>query len=314
MECRKGFAGHRRTRGMADVDLGAERYEKHREAGEILAEVMEETAEKIDVGVRQLEVAEYAETRIRELGGAPAFPVNISVDEEASHATPGREDETEFAEEMVCLDIGVHVDGWIADAAVTVDLTGTPSLVEAAEAALDAALDAVEPGVHTGQIGAAIESTIDEFDYNPIVNLSGHGLDEYDAHTGPNVPNRAVDSGVELSVGDVLAIEPFATNGSGKVREGSTEEIYSLVEEKSIRDRRARQVLETITTEYETLPFASRWLDDSRAAMSLRRLKMQDIIRSYPVLKEDDGRLVSQAEHTIIVTESGAEITTSGIF
>lgn len=299
---------------MTDVDLESDRYEKHREAGEILSTVMNEAADRIEVGAEQLDVAEYAEVRIRELGGAPAFPVNISVDEEASHATPARDDDTTFGESMVCLDIGVHVDGWIADAAVTVDHTGTPDLVEASEAALEAALDAVGPGVHTGEVGAAIEAAIDKTGYNPIVNLSGHGLAEYDAHTGPNIPNRAVDSGVELSVGDVLAIEPFATDGTGKVNEGAKEEIYSLVEEKSIRDRRARRVLETISEDYQTLPFAERWLEDSRAAMALRRLKMQDVIRGYPVLKEDEGRLVSQAEHTVIVTEDGGEVTTTGIF
>ena len=299
---------------MSDVDLTAEKYEKHREAGEILATVMGEAAERIEVGTTQLSVAEFAEDRIRELGGEPAFPVNISVDEEASHATPARDDETTFGEEMVCLDIGVHVDGWIADAARTVDLSGNPDLVEAAEDALDAALDAVAPGVHTGQVGAAIEDAIRGHDYNPIVNLSGHGLAEYDAHTGPNVPNRAVDSGVEFQVGDVLAIEPFATTGGGKVGEGASEEIFSLIEEKSVRDRRARQLLETIDEEYRTLPFAARWLDEPRAEMSLRRLKMADAIRGYPVLAEDDGELVSQAEHTLIVTEDGCEVTTKGIF
>ena len=299
---------------MTEVDLDAERYQKHREAGEILSTVMNEAAEMIEVGVTQLEVAQYAEDRIEELGGAPAFPVNISVDEEASHATPGRDDETTFGEEMVCLDIGVHVDGWIADAAVTVDLSGHPELVEAAEAALDAAVDTVQAGVHTGEVGTAIEAAIDDYEYNPVVNLSGHGLGHYDAHTGPNVPNRAVDSGIELAVGDVVAIEPFVTDGSGKVREGSKEEIYSMIEEKPVRDRRARQVLETIAEEYRTLPFAARWLDSERAEMSLRRLKMQDIIRSYPVLKEDDTALVSQAEHTFIVTEDGCELTTEGIF
>ncbi|MFB6070241.1 MAG: type II methionyl aminopeptidase [Halanaeroarchaeum sp.] len=295
---------------MSDVDLSAEKYEKYREAGDILATVLAETADRIEVGARQLDIAEYAEDRIEDLGGSPAFPVNVSVDEEASHATPARDDETEIGEEMVCLDVGVHVDGWIADAATTVDLSGTPDLVDAAEDALEAAIDAVAPGVHTGEVGAAIEEAIDGHDANPIVNLTGHGLDHWDAHTGPSVPNRGLDTGVELSVGDVVAIEPFATDGSGKVGEGSKTEIYSLVEEGRVRNRQARQVMETVSEEYRTLPFAARWLDDSRAEMALRRLTMNDVMRDYPVLKERDGALVSQAEHTVIVTEDGAEVTT----
>ncbi|MDZ7700680.1 MAG: type II methionyl aminopeptidase [Halobacteriales archaeon] len=299
---------------MTEVDLDAERYEKHREAGEILVDVMSEARERVGVGASLLEIAEFAEARIEELGGAPAFPVNISVDEEASHATPGRDDEDAFGEEVVCLDLGVHVDGWIADAAVTVDLAGEPALVAAAEDALDAAVDTVQAGAHTGEVGAAIEAAIDDAGYNPIVNLSGHGLAEYDAHTGPNVPNRAVDSGVELEAGQVLAIEPFASTGSGKVGEGSKTEIYSLVEAKPVRDRRARQLLETVAEEYQTLPFAARWLEGSRVDISLTRLERGDAIRSYPVLREDEGALVSQAEHTLIVTEDGCEVLTDGLF
>jgi methionyl aminopeptidase len=296
---------------MAEVDLENEEYGKYREAGEILSTVLAEAVDRVEVGASPLEVAEFAEERARELGGGLAFPTNISVDEEASHATPGADDDATFGEDLVCLDVGVHVDGYIADAATTIDLRGVPDLVEASEAALDAALGVVEAGVHTGEVGAEIEATIDGYGYNPIVNLSGHGLAEYDAHTGPNVPNRGVDSGVELEAGMVLAIEPFATTGSGKVSEGAEEEIFELLETKRVRDRRARDLQDTIETEYGHLPFAARWLDDRRASMSLRRLKAANAVRGYPVLKEDDGELVSQAEHTVIVTEDGCEITTA---
>ena len=292
------------------VDLTDEQYEKHREAGEILAEVRDEAAERVEVGVSHTEVAEWAEERTRELGGKPAFPVNISIDHEAAHATPGIGDETTFGEEMVNLDIGVHVDGWLADTAITVDLSGNDDLAAASEEALDAALDLVEPGVHTGEIGAAIEETIDGYGFNPVVNLTGHGLGHWQQHIPPNVPNRAVETGVELEVGDVVAIEPFATDGSGKVSEGSTEEIFALEHERSVRNRQARQVLDQVTEEYRTLPFATRWLDVDRAEMALRRLKQQGVVHGYPVLQEAEGRLVSQKEHTVIVTENGCEVTT----
>ncbi|MEF8786077.1 MAG: type II methionyl aminopeptidase [Haloarculaceae archaeon] len=292
------------------VDLTSEQYEKHREAGEILAEVRDEAAEMVEVGVSHLEVAEWAEDRIRELGGKPAFPVNISIDEEAAHATPSIDDDSTFGEDMVNLDIGVHVDGWLADTAITVDLSGNEDLKAASAEALDAALDTVEAGVQTGEIGAAIEEVIEGYGYNPVVNLTGHGLGHWEQHTTPNIPNRAVSQGVELAAGDVVAIEPFATDGGGKVSEGSEEEIFALEREASIRNRQARQALDQITEEFRTLPFATRWLDTSRAEMALRRLKRNDIVHGYPVLKEDDGCLVSQKEHTIIVTEDGCEVTT----
>ncbi len=293
-----------------EVDLESEQYEKHREAGEILSQVREETVERIEVGASHLEVAEYAEDRIRELGGQPAFPVNVSIDEEAAHATPGIDDETTFGEEMINIDIGVAVDGWLADSAVTIDLSGNPELAEAPGAALDAAIELIEPGVDTAEIGAAIEEAIDGYGFNPVVNLTGHGLGHWEQHTDPSIPNRAVPQGTTLDVGDVVAIEPFATDGSGKVSEGSDEEIFALEREGSVRNRQTRQVLEQITEEFRTLPFATRWLDSSRAKMALRRLKSQDIVHGYPVLKEDDGCLVSQKEHTVIVTPDGCEVTT----
>jgi len=298
---------------MADtaVDLEAEKYEKHREAGAILAQVREETADRVEVGVSHLEIAEYAEDRIRELGGKPAFPVNISIDEEAAHRTPSIDDDSTFGEEMINLDIGVHIDGWLADTAITVDLSGNPELAEASEQALEAALEVVEPGVDTGTIGAEIEDVIDGYGFNPVVNLTGHGLGHWEQHTSPNIPNRAVAQGTTLEVGDVVAIEPFATDGGGKVTEGTSEEIFSLEREASVRNRQAREALEQITGEFRTLPFATRWLETDRPEMALRRLKRQNVVHGYPVLKEDDGCLVSQKEHTLIVTEDGCEVTTA---
>ena len=295
---------------MSDVDLSSAQYENHREAGEILAQVREEAAERVEVGASHLELAEWTEERIRELGGEPAFPVNISIDEEAAHATPSADDSSTFGEEMINLDIGVHIDGWLADTAITVDLSGHDDLAEAPEAALDAALDLVEPGVETGEIGAAIEEVIDDYGYNPVVNLTGHGLGRWDQHTPPNIPNRAVSQSVELEVGDVVAVEPFATDGGGKVSEGSDEQIFALDREQSVRNRDARQALEQITEEFRTLPFATRWLDVDRPEMALRRLERQNVVHGYPVLKEDEGALVSQKEHTVIVTEDGCEVTT----
>ncbi len=298
---------------MADtaVNLESEQYENHREAGEILAQVREETADRVEVGVSHLEIAEYAEDRIRELGGTPAFPVNISIDEEAAHRTPSIGDDSTFGEEMINLDIGVHIDGWLADTAITVDLSGNPELAEASEQALEAAIDVIEPGVETGEIGAEIEDVIDGYGFNPVVNLTGHGLGHWEQHTTPNIPNRAVSQGVTLEVGDVVAIEPFATDGGGKVTEGSSEEIFSLEREASVRNRQAREALEQITGEFRTLPFATRWLETDRPEMALRRLKRQNVVHGYPVLKEDEGYLVSQKEHTLIITEDGCEVTTA---
>ena len=296
------------THGSLDDDA----VECYRTAGAVLTEAVTEARSMVEPGRKQLAVAEWVEDFVRESDAGLAFPVNLSIDAEASHATPARDDETEFGEEMVCLDVGVHVDGYIADAAVTVDHTATPELVEAAEMALEAAIDEAGPGVEVGVVGQAIEDVIRGYGYTPVLNLSGHGVERYDAHTGPTVPNRGVDRSVELEPGQAVAIEPFATDGRGKVGEGTDEEIYELEQSRSVRDRRARETLETIES-FDGLPFAARWIEGDRVNMSLRRLKQANAIKGYPVLKEADSALVSQAEHTLLITDDGVEVTTAGI-
>ncbi len=283
---------------------------KYRAAGKILAEVRAAAVSRVKEGALVLEVAEFVEAMTREKGGEPAFPCNISRNEEAAHATPGIDDETVFGRDIVKLDIGVHVDGYIADSAVTVDLSGEQGdLVEAAEAALAAAIGTVHDGVSTGEIGEVIEKTIRECGYRPVVNLSGHGLARYDAHVRPTIPNTGFEHGAVLKEHEIVAIEPFATDGVGKVTEGGLLEIYGLIRARPVRVREAKQLLKALEL-YHGLPFAKRWLPRERLDLALRTLSTAGALREYPVLREEGGGMVSQAEHTLIVTKDGCEVTT----
>ncbi|MEA1906549.1 MAG: type II methionyl aminopeptidase [Euryarchaeota archaeon] len=284
---------------------------KHRQAGRILAEVREKTAKKITVGASTLETAAFAEDLIRSLGGQPAFPCNLSRNEDAAHYTPGVDDTLVFGEDMVKLDIGVHIDGYIADAAVTIDLSDHPELVEASIAGLAAAIDLIHAGINTTEIGAAIENEISEFGCKPIANLTGHGLGRYLTHAPPSIPNVPVRGGTVLVEGQVVAIEPFATYGAGRIRDTQRSEIYHLATENPPLPRipRARALLKEMM-EYKTLPFAKRWFSGEKIDFTFRNLEKSGVIESYPVLTEVTGALVSQAEHTVIVTADGCEVTT----
>lgn len=283
--------------------------EKYREAGRILKTVRAEAVEMVRVGNTLLQVAEFIENRTIELGGKPAFPCNISRNQEAAHATPKIGDTDVFGKDMVKLDLGVHVDGYVADSAVTVDLSGNSEIKKAAEEALAAAIELAKPGISTGELGAVIEDSIRSYGLNPITNLTGHGLSQYEAHDDPSVPNRHVEGGAILKEGDVLAIEPFATDGVGNVHDGNWAEIYSLIRKKPVRLPAVRNVLKQVE-EYRELPFAKRWLKSDKLDFVLLQLEKAGIIHSYPVLLESSGGLVAQAEHTIIVTQDGCEITT----
>ncbi|MCX6677170.1 MAG: type II methionyl aminopeptidase [Methanothrix sp.] len=288
--------------------MEAEILEKYRRAGRILAEVLAEARPRVVVGASLLDVANFVEDAIRSRGAKPAFPCNISLDRNAAHYTPSPHDATRFAENMVKLDVGVHVDGYIADAAITVDLSGHESLVEASRAALDAALEIIRPGVDTAQIGKAIEEAITGYGYRPVYNLTGHGLSRYLAHDEPSVPNRAMEKGTILKDGDVIAIEPFATNGSGRISESLINEIYGFSASRPVRLPAARALLKEISESYKMLPFARRWLKGERAEYALMQLLRSGAVHRYPVLWEVEGALVSQAEHTVVVLEKGCEV------
>jgi methionyl aminopeptidase len=290
--------------------MEAEILENYRRAGRILAEVLAEARPRVEIGASLLDVANFVEEAIRSKGALPAFPCNISLDRNAAHYTPSPDDSSRFAENMVKLDVGVHVDGYIADSAITIDLGGHDKLVEASEAALEAALEIIRPGIDTAQIGKAIEEAITGYGYKPVYNLTGHGLSRYLAHDEPAVPNRAMDRGTILKDGDVIAIEPFATSGSGRISEAPINEIYGFSANRPMRLPAARALLKEIIENYRTLPFARRWLKGERMEYALMQLLRSGALHRYPVLWEVEGALVSQAEHTVVVLETGCEVTT----
>lgn len=283
--------------------MDAEVLDKYIKAGQVLAKVLKEAAPKVEVGVPLLEVAEFVEGSIISKGAKPAFPCNISLDRAAAHYTPSAADKSVFGENMVKLDVGVHVDGYVADSALTVDLSGHDKLTEASKAALEAAIDLIEPGVNTRDLGAAIEEAIIGYGYRPVGNLTGHGLLRYEAHAEPSIPNKAMEKGVILKAGDVIAIEPFATNGQGRISEAPITEIYGFSSHRPVRLPQARELLKDIQERYKTLPFARRWLKGERADFALIQLLKAGAVHRYPVLWEIEGALVSQAEHTVVILE-----------
>ncbi|MGC9435160.1 MAG: type II methionyl aminopeptidase [Methanomicrobiales archaeon] len=282
----------------------------YRQAGEIGAWVLREGARLIrpDAGIR--ETVEAIEGMIDDRGAQMAFPINVSLNEAAAHDTASRDDERRFAPgDLVKLDIGVHLEGYIADTATTIDLGENASLVAASQEALDAAIAAVRPGVTAGELGGVIQEAIALRGFRPVANLTGHGLDQYDLHTVPTIPNIGMAGGAVIEEGMAFAIEPFATTGSGHVSESPRVEIFQQLAVRPVRLRTARRVLD-VSRQVHGLPFCRRWIDDARADLAIKNMVQSGILRPYPVLHDIPGSLVSQAEHTVIVTGDGCEVTT----
>ena len=282
-------------------------------AGKLAREVAEKSKALIKTGNSLLEAAETIEAMIREQAGI-AFPTNISINENASHYTPSTDEKTVFGEkDVVNVDIGTHVNGYIGDIAYTIDLSGEQGkLVEASEKALENAISLVRAGRLTKEIGKTIEETITGYGFKPIRNLSGHGLEAYGVHAEPSIPNVSVDYEEELEEGQIIAIEPFASTGDGYVKEDRKTEIFSFNREVLTRNMDARGMLAFIQNEYKTLPFAERWLARTyqpfKLKVALKELLVRDALTQYPVLKDISGSLVSQAEVTLLVEKEGCKV------
>jgi methionyl aminopeptidase len=287
-------------------------------AGKIASEVRELARARDWVGKTLYEICETIESEIKNRGGKCAFPVNTSLNELAAHYTAEPNDPKVLLEsDLIKIDLGVQINGFIADTAVTVSYVPEfDVLVDAAEEALKNAMSMVKEGVKASDIGRTIEKTVKQYGFLPIGNLSGHSLEQYTIHAGKSIPNIWSIGSFSLSSKEAYACEPFVTTskGLGIVREGKIRNIFGLVSRKKVKNENANKLADYIWENFNMLPFAFRWItkewDQKEARPLLDELIKNKVVRSYPVLIEANKQPVAQAEHTFIPTETGAIITT----
>jgi methionyl aminopeptidase len=288
-------------------------------AGKIASEQREKTRRKDHVGSTLLMICESIEREIQEKGGMPAFPVNVSLNDIAAHYTAEPNDETIVREnDVLKIDIGVHIEGYIADTAVTV--SNDPhldSLIKSAENALNEAVRISRVNTKASEIGKLIENTISKTGFKPIQNLSGHSLAQYTIHAGKSIPNiRTIGSSFSLLSSQAYAIEPFVTmkDGQGVVFEGNIRNIFAIISRKPAKDEFVNDFLFYLWNKFRTLPFALRWILDRYEEGEARRLldilvKKRNI-HAYPILIEGKNKFVAQAEHTIVPLDGSTSVIT----
>lgn len=293
-----------------------EALECFRAAGRIASECREWARANIRPGVQVRYVLETVEAMIRERGAAPGFPAQSSRNSVAAHYCSAPDDEMTYeAGDCVKVDIGVHVDGYIADTAATVDLSEDgrwQGLIQASSDALAAAIATVGDGVSVGDIGAAVERTIVAAGYSPVRNLTGHGLGRWKVHTPPQIPNQAERGGMRLKQGMVFAIEPFACDGRGYITERGRAEVFMMVRPPFRAKGLDRPLLRDIES-WRGLPIARRYFPDHDPAVleeTLSKLVRQGSLMRYPPLVEEAGVMVAQTEHSIFLGPDGVEILT----
>jgi methionyl aminopeptidase len=289
--------------------------EKIRRAGTIAGEARELGANMIDEGVKLLDVATEVEAYIMRKGARPAFPTNLSINENAAHYTPSSEDKLTFKRgDLVKVDVGAQVDGYIGDTAKTVEVRtrSWTNLIAASAKALNMATEMVGDGVQVGSIGGTIDRAIRSDGFVPVTNLTGHGLNCYNLHAGLTIANYDDGNPTRLRKDMMLAIEPFATDGAGEVRNAKPGNIYRILRDREVRDADANRLFGMIKEEFKGLPFCERWCTalEPKAPVHLKMLVRHGILFSYPVLSEINGGMVSQTEHTLVINNGKGEITT----
>lgn len=200
-----------------------------RESGRMLATVLQVLQKKISAEQSTKQLADIAAKELKALGGIPAFlgyhgfpdVICISVNDEVVHGIP-RDDLILQEGDVVGLDFGVKYRGMITDSAVSV-IVGKPKnqqhvkLLEVTQSSLEAGIVVVKNGVHTEDIGFAVQQVLDAHKYGIIRDLVGHGVGHH-VHEEPNVPNYGHKGrGDRLEAGMTIAIEPMATLGNFRV-------------------------------------------------------------------------------------------------
>lgn len=288
--------------------IDAHALECHRQAGKIAKECREWAAANIKAGVRVRDVLETVEEMIRARGAEPGFPAQSSRNAVAAHYCSAPADELAYeVGDCVKVDLGVHVEGYVADTATSVDLSEDgrwKPLIKASSDALAAAIATVGPGVRVGKIGAAIERTIMAAGFQPVRNLTGHGLGRWKVHTPPQIPNYGENGGEVLKEGMVFAIEPFACNGRGYIRERGRAEVFMMVRPPKKAKGLDKEVMRAIES-WRGLPIARRYfqhLEFRVVEETLAKLTKQGSLMRYPPLVEEEGVMVSQTEHSLSIS------------
>lgn len=302
--------------------------ESYIESGKIASRIRGEASKMIKEGTLVIDLVEYVESEILKSGAQIAFPCNVSLNEVAAHYTSPIGDKTVIhAGDMVKLDLGAMVDGYIADTAITIIADGNidenytqdeinlhEEIVEASEAGLEAAIATARAGIEVSKIGEAVHEAISEYKLNPIFNLTGHSLEQNNLHAGISIPNYDNHDHYVLEEGQAMAIEPFATNGEGIVNDAPGHYIFSYMANKPFRMKSTQKVLKYIQHHHKFVPFSGRWITNEfgerKGAIALKQLSDAMAIYPYAPLREKQDCFVSQKEHTLIIEKEGCAVTT----
>ncbi len=310
---------------MEELDL-----EVLEEIGKFTRKIRKEVSKIPKEGVGIKKIIDFIEKKIFDMGYIPAFPATVSINEQAAHSTVYDNDVLLKKGDLIKIDFGVCHNGFITDNAFTMEIETNKheKLMRANFEGLNKALEIVKIGTTMSEIGKEVKKIADKYGFNTIQNLAGHQISKYNLHSGLSVPNYENGNLEKVTENIELAIEPFFTYGTPKVKNVGGGNILHLVDYKPVRDVIAKKVLEYIKKNFFHLPFSKRWLvdeyvrelrgeEEAKRAFSLKKvnyavkiLKLHGIIIEYDILSTEDNSMVSQFEDTVVFMRNKKSIIT----
>ncbi|KIH86836.1 methionyl aminopeptidase [Sporothrix schenckii 1099-18] len=313
----------------------------YRHAAETHRQVRQWAQKNIKPGQSLTEIANGIEDSVRALVGhqgleegdamvaGMGFPTGLNLDHIAAHYSPNAGNKTILQQSNVMkVDIGVHVNGYIVDSAFTMAFDPKyDNLLEAVREATNTGVREAGIDVRLGEIGAAIQETMESYEIEldgttypikSIRNLNGHTIEHYSIHGTKSVPIVKTNDTTKMEEGEVYAIETFGSTGNGYVRDEGEVSHYAKRSDAPnvpLRIQSAKTVLNVINKNFGTLPFCRRYIDrlgHDKYLLGLNNLVSNGVVEAYPPLVDKKGSYTAQFEHTILLRHNVKEVISRG--
>jgi curved DNA binding protein len=251
-----------------------------------------------------------------------AFPTSLSVNHCAGHFSPLADDVTVLKDgDLVKIDLGVHIDGYISVVAHSWVVTSTPQtpttgrradVICAAYYAGEIAHRLVKPGKKNTDVTEAINKVAEQFKCQVLEGVLSHQMKRFVIDGNKVVISKSTlehkVEEFEFEENSVYAIDIVMSTGEGKAREMETRTtVYKRAVDQSylLKMKAARYVFNEINSRFPTLPFTLRALDEKRGRLGITECLKHDLVNPYPVLYEKQGEFVAQFKFTVLVLPSG---------
>ncbi|KAK9699148.1 hypothetical protein RND81_08G155800 [Saponaria officinalis] len=311
---------------------------KYKSAAEILNKALHLVVSECKPKAKIVELCEKGDAYIIEQTGntyknvkkkierGVAFPTCISVNNVVGHHSPLASDESVLEEgDVVKVDMGCHIDGFIATVAHTHVIQEGPvtgrkaDVIAATNTAAEVALRLVRPGKKNKDVTDAIQKVAAAYDCKIVEGVLSHQLKQFVIDGNKVVlsvssPEMRVDD-AEFEENEVYAIDILASTGDGKPKmlDEKQTTIYKRAVDKNyhLKMKASRFIFSEINQKFPIMPFSARALEEKRARLGLLECVNHDLLQPYPVLHEKPGDYVAHIKFTVLLMPNGSDRITS---